>query len=253
MRLLQLQDDGTFSLTSYVGKYIPPYAILSHTWGADHEEITFEDIAKGTGNSTKIQFCGKQAIKDGLQHFWVDTCCIDKSSSAELSEAINSMFRWYQNATRCYVYLSDVSVDASYQYTPSSPLPCELAFRQSRWFTRGWTLQETIASSSLQFFSREGILLGDKTSLEHYIHEITGIAIQALQGTPLSDFSIAERISWAANRETTIEEDQVYCLLGIFDVHMPLIYGEGMEHAFRRLRKEIPELGRKIKETNFYA
>jgi hypothetical protein len=246
MRLLRLEDDGEFSLAEFVGRNIPRYAILSHTWRADGGEVTFKDIVDGAGRSragyNKIRFCGEQAAKDGLQFFWVDTCCIDKSSSAELSEAINSMFRWYRNATKCYVYLSDVSIDVSNQSTQSSQLPYELAFRQSRWFTRGWTLQELLAPLSVEFFSREGKQLGDKKSLELQIHEITGIAVRALQGSPLSQFSVSERISWAAKRQTTIEEDQVYCLLGIFDTHLPLIYGEGMEHAFHRLRKEIPEL-----------
>src|SRR5271154_1252607 len=114
MRLLECKNAGVFSLTKdLIGDDIPKYAILSHTWGADVEEVTFEDLVKGTGKSKasyqKIRFCGEQAARDGLQYFWVDTCCIDKSSSAELQEAINSMFRWYRNAAKCYVYLSDVS------------------------------------------------------------------------------------------------------------------------------------------------
>ena len=117
MRLLQLQQDGDFSLVEHVGNNIPPYAILSHTWGSDNDEVTFRDLVEGTGKGKtgyrKLTFCGKQAAQDGLELFWVDTCCIDKSSSSELTEAINSMFRWYQDASRCYVYLSDVSVNAS--------------------------------------------------------------------------------------------------------------------------------------------
>jgi len=139
MRLLRLEDGGEFSLVEYAGSHIPRYAILSHTWGADHEEITFRDLTDGTGKNKagyrKLIFCGKQAANDGLQFFWVDTCCIDKSSSAELTEAINSMFRWYQGATKCYVYLSDVSVgddEFSRRWKP--------AFKKSKWFTRGWTL-----------------------------------------------------------------------------------------------------------------
>src|SRR5438045_3918289 len=152
MRLLRLEDDGEFSLAECVGRNIPQYGILSHTWRADHEEVTFKDIMKGTGKSkagySKIRFCGKQAAEDGLQHFWVDTCCIDKSSSAELTEAINSMFRWYKDASKCYVYLSDVSAGDGEQIT------WESAFQESRWFTRGWTLQELIAPPSVEFFSK---------------------------------------------------------------------------------------------------
>lgn len=234
MRLLKVKPDGSFSLTSVTSNKIPRYAILSHTWEADDQEVTFRDLVDGLGESKagyrKIRFCGEQANLDGIQYFWVDSCCIDKSSSAELAEAINSMFRWYQNAVKCYVYLSDI---------PTLDIDPR-AFRQSRWFTRGWTLQELLAPRTIEFFSRDGQQLGDKQLLGLQIHQITGIPIQALQQLGgLSQSSVEERMSWASRRETTIEEDQAYCLLGIFDVYLPLIYGEGREHAFRRLRKEI--------------
>ena len=160
--------------------------------------------------------------------------CIDKSSSAELTEAMNSMFRWYCEAAKCYVYLSDVSIrnsDESDHFHQSD-------FQESRWFTRGWTLQELIAPAFLEFFSLEGKLIGDKRSLEQQIYQITGIPLQALRGNPLSNFTIAERFSWAAKRDTTRKEDRAYCLLGLFDVSMPLIYGEG-EKALTRLQDEI--------------
>ena len=243
MRLLKISGDGNFSLVKFIGLEIPPYAILSHTWETGDQELTFQDMIRGTGRYKagykKIQFCEEQAKKDNFQYLWVDTCCIDKSSSAELSEAINSMFRWYKLAAKCYVYLSDVSISNSDQSEHYSRSGWESAFRQSRWFTRGWTLQELLAAPSVDFYSREGKWLGDKKSLELDIHELSGIAITALQGAPLSQFSVTERMLWAANRETTIEEDRAYCLLGIFDVHFPQIYGEGAESAFRRLRKEI--------------
>ena len=243
MHLLKINGDSNFSLTRFIGREIPPYAILSHTWETDHQELTFQDMVRGVGRSKagyrKIQFCAERAEKDNFQYFWVDSCCIDKSSSAELSEAINSMFRWYKSAAKCYVYLSDVSISDSDQCDRDARRSWESAFRQSRWFTRGWTLQELLAAPLVEFFSREGQRLGDKMSLELDIHEVSGIAITALQGAPLSQFSVTERMLWAANRETTIEEDRAYCLLGIFDVHLPQIYGEGAENAFRRLRKEI--------------
>ena len=148
MRLLVHRAHDDWKLVEYHDKNIPRYAILSHTWGADGEEVTFKDLMEGSGKNEashkkkagykKIEFCKKQAASDNLQHFWVDTCCIDKSSSTELSEAINSMFRWYQKASKCYVYLSDVS-------TTYRPLKWEASFRGSRWFSRGWTLQELIA------------------------------------------------------------------------------------------------------------
>jgi Heterokaryon incompatibility protein (HET) len=199
---------------------------------------------RGKAGYNKIKFCGEQAAKDGLQHFWIDSCCIKKSSDAELSESINSMFRWYKGAAECYVYLSDVSTckrkkrDQNLQYT------WELAFQGSRWFTRGWTLQELLAPASVGFFSREHTRLGDKKSLEQQIHEITGIPVSALQGRRLSEFTIDERMFWAAKRETKREEDKVYSLLGLFDIHMPLIYGEGVKDARRRLLKEIHEASR---------
>jgi hypothetical protein len=248
MRLLERNNDGNFSLTEHFGDDIPRYAILSHTWGADAEEVTFKNLMDGTGKSKagydKIYFCGEQARRDGLQYFWVDTCCIDKSNSTELAEAINSMFRWYRNAAKCYVFLSDVSRNDHNQVDPCLQ-SWQSAFPKSRWFTRGWTLQELIAPLSVEFFCSNGKLLGDKKSLERQLHEITGIKISALQGTPLSTFSVEERKSWAKNRQTKREEDKAYSLLGIFDIHMPLIYGEGAENAFRRLQEEVDKRPRK--------
>ncbi|KAH7418715.1 heterokaryon incompatibility protein-domain-containing protein, partial [Cadophora sp. MPI-SDFR-AT-0126] len=239
MRLLHFNNDGEFSLTQFFDD-IPPYAILSHTWGL--EEVTFKDMMEGDGKSKagfdKIRFCGERARCDGLQYFWVDACCIDKSSSAELTEAINSMFRWYQDAAKCYVYMSDVSVSGSIGDDEFSRR-WKPVFKRSRWFTRGWTLQELIAPKSVEFFSKEEQRLGDKQSLEQTLHEITGIAIQALRGSALSHFSVDERMSWAAKRQTRREEDNAYSLLGIFNLYMPLIYGEGRENALIRLRKHI--------------
>jgi hypothetical protein len=250
---LQRSNDGDFSLTKYFVNHdeIPPYAILSHTW-VEGEEVGFEELENGTGKGKsgydKIQFCGEQAGRDDLQYFWVDTCCINKSNSTELLEAINSMFRWYHKADRCYVYLSDVSSPTFDTNDELSELPWESAFRKSRWFTRGWTLQELLAPRSVEFFSREGYRLGDKRSLEQHICEITRITVQALQGTSLSHFGIGERLSWAQNRQATRKEDEAYSLLGIFDVYMPLIYGEGRDNAFRRLLNEInkPSRGKDI-------
>jgi hypothetical protein len=245
MRLLLRSSSGEFSLTKdLVGNaIIPPYAILSHTWGADDDEVTFEDLTNGTGEYKpgyeKIRFCWEQARQDDLQHFWVDTCCINKANFTELSEAINSMFRWYRNATRCYVYLSDVSSPVFDIDKEPNQRPWESDFRKSGWFKRGWMLQELLAPSSLNFFSREGKQLGDKRALEQQIHEITGIADSALRGAALSEFSIDERLLWTERRQTKLEEDIAYSLLGIFDIHMPLIYGEGKEKAFVRLREEI--------------
>ncbi|KIW78089.1 hypothetical protein Z517_07922 [Fonsecaea pedrosoi CBS 271.37] len=246
MRLLQCDKSGKFILTKDLVKDIPPFAILSHTWGADTEEVTYRDIVEGNGETKagydKIRFCGERAKRDGLEYFWVDTCCIDKSNSTELAEAINSMFRWYHDAAKCYTYLSDVSGPASDTVKKSEQLPWKSQFRKSRWFTRGWTLQELVAPRTIEFFSKEHCLLGDKRSLEQIIHETTGIALEALRkDRPLHDFSVDERMSWVRNRNTTRPEDAAYCLLGIFGVYMPLIYGEGQERALRRLWKEFKE------------
>ena len=239
MRLLQLKDDDTFSLVEYFGKDLPPYAILSHTWGADHDEVALKDLIEGNGTDRdgyrKLLFCGKQAAKDNLKFFWVDTVCIDRTSSAELQEALNSMFRWYQTAVKCYAYLSDVSIrEIKGDLQP---------FHRSRWFTRGWTLQELIAPASVEFFSVEGDRIGDRISMMEDIHNITKIPIQVLQGCPLASFSTDERMSWAEGRETKREEDAAYSLLGIFDVYMPLIYGEGRENAIARLERKINKFG----------
>jgi hypothetical protein len=244
MRLLSRKDDGTYCLTEFTGEYIPPYALLSRTWLSPDEEVTFKDITEGSGyrkpGYRKLRFCGEQASRDGLQYFWVDTCCIDKSSSSELTEALNSMFRWYKDGTRCYAFLQDISI---YDFDKNGPIyhsQFETALRKCKWFTRGWTLQELIAPKTVEFFSMEGERIGDKKSLEQQIHEITGVAIEAFQGTtPLSTFNVDEIISWAEKRQTTRKEDKAYSLLGIFGVYMSPIYGEGEENGFIRLRREI--------------
>ncbi|KAI0451347.1 hypothetical protein F5B21DRAFT_487237 [Xylaria acuta] len=241
MRLLSWSHAGLFSLTYYPPSTTPPYAILSHTWGPD--EITYEDLTNGTGLQKKgyhkIRFCAEQAERDGLQHFWVDTCCINKSSDAELTESINSMFRWYSNASKCYAYLADVSAQAPRDHNQHDRQHWRLQFQRSRWFTRGWTLQELIAPATVDFFSQTGAKLGSRESLEPLICEITGIPAHALRKHQLHRYTTTEKMAWAQTRETTRPEDIAYSLLGIFDVQMPLIYGEGREKALKRLREEI--------------
>ncbi|KAF2804816.1 NACHT-domain-containing protein [Mytilinidion resinicola] len=256
---------------------------------------------------------GEQAKQDGLQYFWIDTCCIDKKNDAELSRSINSMFRWYRNATRCYVYLSDVSsppLDTNVESNPRSwelnfwnirwftwfwmslvvklifrwyhnvtqrsvylsgvssapsdtneessprsndaynPQPWESDFRGSRWFTRGWTLQELLASASVEFFSRERKRLGDRSSLRQQIYEITNIPHSALQGAYLSKFSLEERLQWIEHRQTKLDEDKAYSLLGIFGVYLLPIYGEGTASAFARLRNEFDKAQKCIRDLH---
>lgn len=251
MRLLKLDKHGGLSLTKDLQDNSPPYAILSHTWGDDEDEITLNDITslsfKNKPGYAKIKFCGEQAEKDKIEHFWVDTCCIDKKNLVELSEAITSMFRWYRDAVKCYVYLPDVSARKN---THQADRVWELSFRKSRWFTRGWTLQELIAPKSVEFYSREGECLGDKLALAQMIHEITGIPITALHGAALSSFSVSDRISWTKTRTTKRKEDEAYCLLGIFNVFIPPIYGE-KENAIVRLNEEIAKRSRS-KSLIFY-
>jgi len=243
MRLLECGPDGRFAVTENLpDNENRKYAILSHTWGS--KEVTFEDLKKGTGKNKagfkKIRFCADQAVRDGLRYFWVDTCCINKSDQVELNEAIISMFRWYRKAARCYVYLSDVSVAGRGRKRKREPSETwEQAFQGSKWFKRGWTLQELLAPASVEFFTPGGQRLGDKKSLEQLIHEITKIPTSALRGTDPSQFDVDERFKWADSRKTTREEDWAYCLVGIFDISMPALYGEGKEKAIRRLKKEI--------------
>jgi hypothetical protein len=207
----------------------PHYVILSHTWGS--EEVSFQDI-KGSHDQIshragykKIKDCCAKASEAGFRYVWIDTCCIDKTNSTELSEAINSMFRWYKNSTTCYAYLEDV--------LPEGP-----RFVGSRWFTRGWTLQELIAPTDVLFFDRDWNDIGTRESLKGSIEKVTGIPEPVLMNRPLREHCVAEIMSWAADRRTTRIEDRVYSLLGLFGVNMPLIYGEG-ENAFLRLQLEI--------------
>jgi hypothetical protein len=247
MRLLYRADDGKLKITrDLIEKSIPKYAILSHTWSPnDNDEVTFRDMDEGNVESkpagmAKIRFCEGQAAKDKLKYFWVYTCCINKESSAELQEAITSMFAWYRGATKCYVYLPDVQTDERHVDATGEQPHLKLwepDFRRSRWFTRGWTLQELLAPRSVEFFSADWIRLGDRESLERCIQDITGIPRRALRGDALN-FSTAERLAWTENRNTKRREDKSYSLLGIFSVFMPLIYGEG-DYAWTRLLVEI--------------
>lgn len=238
MRLLSLSQHGNLTWEEFSEDKIPPYAILSHTWGI--EEVCFVDLLDGQARRKagyrKIVFCGEQADRDGLRYFWVDSCCIDKRNNTELTRAINSMFRWYRNAVKCYAYLSDVSTSSAVGFSAEEDQSAwKTDFCTSRWFTRGWTLQELLAPACVEFYSAQHQRLGTKDSLCPLIRDITGIPLDALRGHPLDNFSIKERLAWATGRQTTEGEDEAYCLLGIFDVFMPLIYGEGKDNALKRL------------------
>jgi hypothetical protein len=271
MRLVHIADEAK----------TPRYAILSHTWLPGQHEVSFQDMSR-PGLPSRLPLLGKTrrkpgwhkvantcrlALGYGCEYAWIDTCCIDTSSSAELQESINSMFRWYERAEVCFVHLADVSADEDYEDEKS-------AFRAARWFRRGWTLQELLAPATLVFYDRDWRVISDKedANTRRVITEITGIddyyisrssfvddTVIAVPGAPgggggvrgasrtvfggssqwlLSRASVAEKMSWAAGRETTRQEDMAYCLLGIFDINMPMLYGEGSK-AFQRLQEEI--------------
>ena len=301
---MRLLDSRTLEFKEFFQEHSTPgYAILSHTW--EDDEVTFKDmlenraVAEAKAGFKKIEWCAKQAVADDLDFIWVDTCCIDKSSSSELSEAINSMFRWYRNSQNCYAYLSDVSgdpravepdgatmIDDSLfteeqslvsskdflslmrddmpqsmddpEFKCSNPdewkvreLPPGFTeklkgmFVKARWFGRGWTLQELIAPRLVVFFTKYWVRIGTKSMdwLRTLLEDCTGIPVRVLRYGNFSAYSIAQRMSWAASRVTTRIEDTAYCLMGLFEIHMPMLYGEG-ERAFTRLQEEI------IKQSN---
>ena len=231
---MRLINTETLTLKQFYDTDLPKYAILSHCWG--DEEVSFSDLSRNVAlegaGLTKIRQSCRLAVNDGYEWIWIDTCCIDKSSSAELSEAINSMFRWYQNAEICYAYISDAKGDE-----PES-------FQHSRWFTRGWTLQELLAPRQVKFFDTDWKMIGDRDQVTGEIAAATGINfIDPFCGQSWTDgwtgICIAKKMSWVAKRETSRPEDIAYCLLGLFDINMPLLYGEGAMKAFRRLQLAI--------------
>ncbi|KAI6012985.1 hypothetical protein EDC04DRAFT_2956473, partial [Pisolithus marmoratus] len=220
------------------------YCILSHRW-IEGKEVNYEQMKEFAkfDNAKEIQSChGYQKIlkacnvADGLfEYLWADTCCIDKRNSSELSEAINSMFRWYKNSTRCYTYLHDTSD------FPTGPDFTTFGNYNGwpEWFSRGWTLQELIAPSDLQFFNKHWKEIGDKRNRATEIKEIMGVPLRVLMNG-LSSYrpSFAEVMSWAAERKTKLFEDEAYSLIGLLDINMPMLYGEGKK-AFQRLQLEF--------------
>ena len=267
IRLLHFDDLDKLTYSVFPNNP-PPYAVLSHTWFANNnDEFLFEDLVSGMGRTkpgyVKILFCKRQAKRDKLRYFWIDTCCIDKWNARELANSINSMYRWYKSAARCYALLEDVCTETAvarpYRRSPRLSVNAtrkhsqgqvrlrrsqwKVSFYSSRWFKRGWTLQELIAPLSVEFFSKEGLRLGSKRSLELLIHEITKIPIPVLRGDPLDDFSVQERLVWTQGRVTTHLEDLSYSLVGIFGVSMEFQYGEGADQARRRLIEAIEKGG----------
>ncbi|KAI5860675.1 HET-domain-containing protein [Durotheca rogersii] len=262
MRLINVR---TFRIHRFQGRNVPPYAILSHTWTKD--EVSLQDWHAGRGKPKqgfkKIRFVCEQARRDRLGWAWVDTCCIDQTSSAELSEAINSMYRWYRESHVCYAYLEDVMGSEDREpplQHPSAQHPSgrfrarfqtefqtnfreryQAQFEASRWFTRAWTLQELIAPRNVVFYDCRWERIGNRSkgNIAKLISTITNIPLGVVQGTQSpSQYSVAQKMSWAAHRSSTRPEDVAYSLLGLFDINMPLLYGEG-DKAFVRLQEEI--------------
>lgn len=241
---MRLLNTTTLKLHEFFGSDIPPYNILSHRWEGD--EITYRDVRDGTnteayGWSKVRNACAfardrelwlREVRGREVTYIWIDTCCIDKTSSAELTEAINSMFSWYQHADECYAYLKDV---------PSGldPTAREEASLQSEWFKRGWTLQELLAPRKVVFISNDWKeALGSRSDYSSVILQVTGIRDDDFEALRRDRVSVARRMSWASQRFCTREEDEAYCLMGLFGVNMPLLYGEGRK-AFQRLQTEI--------------
>ena len=261
MRLLHTTD---LRLQEFFDAQIPNYAILSHRW--EEDEVSYQDWLDGKKQSGKgyhkIIACCRVAAEAGHDWVWIDTCCIDRKSSAELSEAINSMFIWYRKSKVCFAYLSDVP-----DISETSGISEHLAyFRSSLWFTRGWTLQELLAPRNLIFLNKiwrpvrsESQDDGHRNSLFRDISATTGIEIGSILNfvpeneraqTPMwtAPPSTAMIMSWAAKRETSRTEDKSYCLLGLFSINMALLYGEG-NAAFKRLQMEI--IAKSTDETIF--
>lgn len=235
MRLLRTDTENGIRLESFDDpSRIPPYAILSHRW-RDNEVLYMDILAQGPKEGeryAKIKGVCAVALKDGYNYVWIDTCCIDQKSSAELSESINSMFMWYRESATCYAYLYDVFETHGVESENS-------AFRKSEWFNRGWTLQELIAPRNVIFLTKDWEIIGCKHDLAGPIEDITRIEYGIICClVPLGDICVAKKMSWAANRQTTKVEDRAYSLLGIFGINMTTIYGEG-KNAFIRLQHEI--------------
>ncbi|KAK6216244.1 hypothetical protein LQW54_003633 [Pestalotiopsis sp. IQ-011] len=268
MRLLRTQEYRLVEANDIPTPF-PEYAILSHTWISPKDEITYQDfkqrksdiendIFKQKGWAKLRRYCDR-AARDGWEWAWMDTCCIDKTNPADTQEAINAMFRWYQNAGTCYAYLDDVDVDKVVDCPkfdlddiagrdnvadPASfpHLALKTFLIKAKWFTRGWTLQELLAPPYLVFVDQAWRRIGTRESWADEIKQASRIEARHLTNFSPTDFiscSIAMRFSWASSRFTTVEEDETYSLLGLFGISLPLIYGEGRWRAFNRLQREL--------------
>jgi hypothetical protein len=240
---MRLINTETLKMEEFGLDNAPRYAILSHRWLKPEEELTYQKIQDPEkvdecslkGYRKVALFC-REALRYGYDWGWVDSCCINKDSSTELTEAINSMYPWYRDSAVCYVHLDDFSAN---EVDLDSAAELRRALSECSWFTRGWTLQELIAPSKVLFFDRDWEYFGSKRGLANIISSITRIDVGLLRNeTRLESFSIAQKMSWAAFRQTTRPEDRAYSLLGLFGITLPSVYGEGHE-AFYRLQVAI--------------
>jgi hypothetical protein len=244
MRLIDCRGDS-LRMQEFIGRPPLPFAILSHTW--DTEEVNFQafnDIATRAAAKgwTKIEQTCREAQRCGFDYVWIDSCCIDKTNNAELSESINSMFQWYSEADLCLVYLNDFDANAAASDR-------DTMLRRARWFSRGWTLQEIVAARAANFYDSAWYHFGTRVSLRDELISITKIDAEIFSPPQVSNvvvirdlldaIPVGRRMAWAASRETTKPEDMAYCLIGLFSVSMPMLYGEGGEQAFIRLQEEI--------------
>ena len=254
---MRLLNTTTFEFKNFFDSSLPQYAILSHRWGSEEEEVSYKQFRKGSVPTAlpglvKIQKFCRLADKRGFQWAWIDTCCIDKRSSAELSEAINSMYKWYERSAECYVHLADVEFshhelslklqsEERFWQAPDGWASLRDRFSKSSWFERGWTLQELIAPKYIVFYDSYWNEIGPLVRFFKDVAKVTGIDESYLISGPGIQrwSSVAMRMSWASHRHTSREEDIAYYLLGLFDINMPLLYGEGAEKAFIRLQTEI--------------
>ncbi|KAK4200959.1 putative vegetative incompatibility protein HET-E-1 [Triangularia verruculosa] len=231
---MRLLNTSTLQVVEFLSEK-PQYAILSHTWG--EEEVAFHDLSRPDRRTLKgwkkVERCCRLARSEGWGYVWIDTCCINKAASGELGEAINSMFRWYQEAQICYAFLEDVPPRYC---SDGKSRPANGDVTDSRWFTRGWTLQELLAPPFLAFLDSSWNIIGSR---ETYTPAITyATKIEQKDFHSLKSCSIATKFSWAASRQTTRAEDRAYSLMGFLGVYMPLLYGEG-RNAFVRLQQEL--------------
>lgn len=241
---MRLLNSKTMRMRVWYGSDIPPYIILSHRWEREEDEVTLQDFESGTAETKygyrKIKKLCEIARNHHYDWVWLDTCCIDKRNAVELSEAINSMYKWYQNSRFCVAYLFDYRLGGHRN------------LRESTWFRRCWTLQELIAPSVIMFYDNDWTFFGTKQELCNKIARITGVDEATLSGADPRRCPVAQRFSWAAGREATRIEDEAYSLIGLFGLSLPMLYGDG-EKAFMALQKEILQNSSDANDQSIFA